>query len=243
MALVSCPECGREISDKVSACPHCGYPLAEDSQVQPAPQQVELASVNLGPKDPAVKKKVLIGGAFVVVIIVAIIGAVFVATQHSKASAREDYIKNLMLVRAHMLSGGSIAEQMCNLTKSVWYNTIYEERDSTTDAFTMTNGKFNENFNDSLRSLYADSNAVTVVDELEKHRETVSDLMRKLQNPPDGFESCYSTVESMYDAYYGLTGLAISPTGSLKSYSEDFRIYDSDLMKYYEKLDTQIPKE
>lgn len=28
MALIKCPECGREVSDKAAACPHCGYPLA-----------------------------------------------------------------------------------------------------------------------------------------------------------------------------------------------------------------------
>ena len=27
MALISCPECGREISDKAAACPHCGNPM------------------------------------------------------------------------------------------------------------------------------------------------------------------------------------------------------------------------
>ncbi|MDO4332621.1 MAG: zinc-ribbon domain-containing protein [Eubacteriales bacterium] len=27
MALINCPECGREISDKAVSCPHCGYPI------------------------------------------------------------------------------------------------------------------------------------------------------------------------------------------------------------------------
>ena len=27
MALINCPECGKEISDKAVACPSCGYPL------------------------------------------------------------------------------------------------------------------------------------------------------------------------------------------------------------------------
>jgi integrase/DNA-directed RNA polymerase subunit RPC12/RpoP len=27
MALIKCPECVREISDKAAACPHCGYPI------------------------------------------------------------------------------------------------------------------------------------------------------------------------------------------------------------------------
>lgn len=25
MALIKCPECGKEISDKAKACPECGY--------------------------------------------------------------------------------------------------------------------------------------------------------------------------------------------------------------------------
>ena len=32
MALIKCPECGKEISDKSSACIHCGYPLANIQQ-------------------------------------------------------------------------------------------------------------------------------------------------------------------------------------------------------------------
>ena len=28
MALIKCPECGKEISDKASACIHCGYPIS-----------------------------------------------------------------------------------------------------------------------------------------------------------------------------------------------------------------------
>lgn len=27
MALMKCPECGLQVSDKALACPHCGYPL------------------------------------------------------------------------------------------------------------------------------------------------------------------------------------------------------------------------
>lgn len=29
MALIACPECGRQISTEARACPACGYPLAE----------------------------------------------------------------------------------------------------------------------------------------------------------------------------------------------------------------------
>ena len=29
MALINCPECGKEVSDKAEVCIHCGYPLAD----------------------------------------------------------------------------------------------------------------------------------------------------------------------------------------------------------------------
>lgn len=29
MDLIKCPECGREIYDKVKSCPHCGYPMGK----------------------------------------------------------------------------------------------------------------------------------------------------------------------------------------------------------------------
>lgn len=30
MALINCPECGKEISNKAASCPHCGYPLLSE---------------------------------------------------------------------------------------------------------------------------------------------------------------------------------------------------------------------
>ncbi|EOR06783.1 zinc ribbon domain-containing protein [Acinetobacter genomosp. 15BJ] len=27
MALISCPECSRQVSTQANSCPHCGYPL------------------------------------------------------------------------------------------------------------------------------------------------------------------------------------------------------------------------
>lgn len=29
MAMIKCPECGKEISDRAEACPHCGCPIDE----------------------------------------------------------------------------------------------------------------------------------------------------------------------------------------------------------------------
>ncbi len=39
MALIKCPECGKEVSDQAPACIYCGYPLnTEQQQTSPADQ-------------------------------------------------------------------------------------------------------------------------------------------------------------------------------------------------------------
>lgn len=43
MALVNCPECGKEVSTSAKTCPSCGYPVAEKmAQVDPTPVSDEL---------------------------------------------------------------------------------------------------------------------------------------------------------------------------------------------------------
>ena len=32
MAMIVCPECGKDISDKAEKCIYCGYPLANTSE-------------------------------------------------------------------------------------------------------------------------------------------------------------------------------------------------------------------
>lgn len=35
MALIKCPECGKDISNKADACIHCGYPLSDEDKLGP----------------------------------------------------------------------------------------------------------------------------------------------------------------------------------------------------------------
>ena len=34
MALIRCPECGREVSSQAPACPACGYPLQASDAIR-----------------------------------------------------------------------------------------------------------------------------------------------------------------------------------------------------------------
>jgi len=192
---------------------------------------------------PAKRKKFLIVGAVFVLVLLSVI--VFFSNAHRQEEQRAAYIASLNELREQALRGGSMAETLCNLTKNVWYNTIYEKKDSGTDKYTRVNrvGAFHDDFNASLSALYSDDDVVTVVSGLRASREIVDSIMADLQNPPDEFSACYDAADSLYDAYCGLVDLAISPSGSLKSYSENFGEYDGDLLKYYRKLETLLPSE
>lgn len=43
MALIHCPECGREVSDRASSCPGCGFPLTPADTISDTQARLEEA--------------------------------------------------------------------------------------------------------------------------------------------------------------------------------------------------------
>lgn len=94
MALISCENCGKQISDKAAACPHCGAartPATELNPVQfPAPVQSP-APAPQQPKGNGKKVAIIVGAA--VALLALIITVVVIATNHSgkpKGTIRDD---------------------------------------------------------------------------------------------------------------------------------------------------------
>lgn len=50
MALINCPECRKEISDKVKSCPQCGYPLVDEVIDSAHKDKTETFESNKSPK-------------------------------------------------------------------------------------------------------------------------------------------------------------------------------------------------
>lgn len=46
MALINCPECGKEVSDQADVCIHCGYPLKKLTAKTPEQTSIKAAPVN-----------------------------------------------------------------------------------------------------------------------------------------------------------------------------------------------------
>ena len=63
MALIQCPECGKEISDKAGKCPHCGYPIEKESSTTEnkiTQNETKTVNIDVERKNSASKKKVIV---------------------------------------------------------------------------------------------------------------------------------------------------------------------------------------
>lgn len=272
MAMIQCPECGQEISDKAKKCIHCGKVFVEEKPVNEEircsecgavltetdeicpncgcpvemvikqedekPQQVEVTSIKM-----ATKTKKIIIGIIIAIIVCAGSGVGYKIYSDNKAEQLyNEYIDNLGQVQILMLSGGSDAESLCNLTLKVWGNAISEDSDSETDKYTKGEYGFFIDFNTALENLYADSSTTSKVSNIKSNQSSVKELIKKIQNPPEGLDKCYDTVSDLYEAYKILTDLSINPSGSYRDFGTKKSDAVSDFMSAYEKLDNQIPE-
>ena len=261
MAIIVCPQCGEQVSEKAKKCVHCGAILIPEEKKHciecgveleegmtecpncgcpDKPQKVEVTGVKV-----TKKIKVIIG---VVVVLLALGGAtVFGVNQYQKKKAAEEYAQrveeysdNLQLAAVTMLTGASDAESSANLIKQVWYNAIYEKRDDKTDKYTRPKGYFVYDFNDALGNLYADSSFSSKISSIEDNQDTVNGLMKKLKNPPDEYKDAYDAVSDLYDAYISLTNCATDPSGSLQTYSSTFNDADTNTLNAYKAMELYL---
>lgn len=266
MALTKCPGCGKEISDKSGTCIHCGTTIEKLPEPKKCPECGAVAEAGDAicrdcgcpfeeetEKEPeekaAVSSSQRSSGTFTKVLVVVIALAVlFIAgylvygnvqaqnEEKQAAEAKAAYASKYENVAYAMLEGAVTAEECGNLIKSVWYNTIFEEKDEETDKYTQTKGKFNDDFNTSLATLFADTDFSKKVAAVEANKNTVDSMMKDLRNPPEGWEEAYDELKEYYDAYTDLTKMATSPSGSLQTFSEGFNEADTEAAKCFDKV-------
>ncbi len=265
MAMVKCPECQQEISDKAKKCIHCGKEFevkVEDKAKKVCPEcgneldqdadfcnkcgcplhlEQEKTEVSKEAFFVQNKKKILIGGVTAACVIVLAVIGISINNSRLEKKAFNDYIYALVKSRELMHDGSAQAELMTDLTAEVWKNAIYEETDKNTDKYVRPNGSSYNDFDTAIKLLYYDDDTIIITSEIEGSRILVKDNMKKLQDPPKDLDRCYETINDMYDAYLAITELALSPSGNYTSFTESTNKSVSEFAAAYRKLDSQIP--
>ena len=263
MEYGKCPECGANVDLNARFCASCGNSLvqventdtsnvqmveqtaSEDTPVsdsndccsQPEPETIVSPADSGLPAKPKKRIGLIVAGVAVAAIVVACV-AVFGMLSAQRNSYNE-YVDNLTSARATMLDGAAQAETVCNTVYKIWHAAIFEDDedwDSDIAAYKS------DDFNDALAMYYADSSTKQKVSEIKTNQSEVDELMSKLNNPPDDMKTACSTLNDMYEVYSNLTGLAVSPTGSLQTFSSNFHQYDNDFLTKFKKLENQIPE-
>ena len=81
MAIIKCPECGKDVSDQAEVCVHCGYPLAKGKPVSDDPADAPAAPAEEKKEKPAGgRKKGLILAVAGVLLVAAVIAVVLLVT-------------------------------------------------------------------------------------------------------------------------------------------------------------------
>lgn len=232
-----CSRCGTESDTRF--CPNCGMSMGQDTSISGLVVQEDYPN-----KEPAIpqkkksKRKLIIGliAGFVCILIIAF-GAYYGYVFEQEAR-EEEYISNLFDYATEVSTGLSDAEAQCNLVVAVWNDAIWGD---TTQEDTKKYVAGAKDFDAALDNLYEDEEISKKISALYDNQEKVSSLMRKLKNPPEGYEDCYDAATALYQKYNSFIIMATSPTGSYNSYSEDFLKLDKETADEISKFIILLP--
>ena len=155
-----------------------------------------------------------------------------VAAERDAEQQSAAYQEELKQVAERIEGFAEDAYDVAAVQVSVWHNSIYQERDASTDPYTMEDGVFLEDFNDALGKLYGDSDFQSKAAFIDSNRKSVAEGMSRLKDAPEGYEDAYQALKAYYDAYIRLTNLALNSTGY--TYSD----FNSELGDLNREMDT-----
>ena len=267
MAIIRCPNCKNEISDRAISCPACGI-ILQKSEISSTINICrecgsELRSdysfcLNCGcPLDTKSNKssqpqqievinikpsKTTKKKRKTIIICIILVIAILTSVALSQKIKTKNYSETLSSISTLMIEGTTSAEEAGKLIHDVWYNTIFEEFDSLTDEFTMDSDgyKFYDDFNEALSNLFNDYSFSKKLDSIKENLVSVNSMMKELTNPPKKYQEAYIILKDFYDAYLELTNLVLNPTGSLQTFTDDFNEADSKVANDLKKISIYI---
>lgn len=225
MALVKCPECGKEVSSQLKRCNNCGYKIKKVDK-----KKVKMFSV--------------IGGVLAVLLVIGSVVGINISKKNQEKVDKE-YHDQIVVTGSKIYINGLVSSIYCYDIGKVWYNTIFEKSDSRYDQYTKDNSYgfsyFNSDFNTSINK-YLTLNK-DKMDKLKEQQKEIKESVLKLQKKPNKkYKEAYDKMIELYGAFNNLADQATSPSGTYKDYVAKYNKYSEDLNAAYEQLVVLIPE-
>lgn len=220
MALIKCPDCGKEISDKAKKCPNCAYSLEKN------------------------KKGIIIAFSIIMLLVIGLI-IFYIYNQNTynkkvslfsasilRSSANCESLANL----TSEVWYNTIYKQDDKETNKYTINSIYYKD---TDYYKYKDYQFNEDFNTSLLGLFNDKKEE--ISKIEKESEDIKNKIKELRKTPFVQKELYNALMDFYNTYQELVKISISPSGSYTDYTKNKNEKIENCLTAYERLTTLLP--
>ncbi|CAM3734568.1 hypothetical protein GCM10009865_14360 [Aeromicrobium ponti] len=169
----------------------------------------------------------------------------------------DDYEIDLQKVVSLMLTQSVSAEEMIGIYSEVWSTSI----DITIDDSAMASIlnieyydvpkyfksddrgyiAFQGNFEKALSKTQYYFKKPGKSGEIESNREEVTELIKKLNDPPEKYKDAYDIAFEMYSLYEKYITFALSPSGSLMTYNQEANKLSSDLVTKVKEFEVKMP--
>lgn len=139
------------------------------------------------------------------------------------------YLQNAGKAYKAMLLGGSASELLSAKAYDAWRSAIFDDDNPY------------EDFNAALSFLYSLDAAQTIITAINDASDIANQYMKELKNPPKEYKNLYDALVKLNDVYYDYSQLAISPSGSLQTYSESTTDVSKAFSKFLDRAKGEFP--
>ena len=254
MALINCPNCNKEISDKAKVCVGCGYQIFDDVNVEKIIMDCpECGVVTDGMTDicsncgyplklfelkdnEKSKNKSLFKKKWFWVLAVCFVLLISIVLFVSNNTRTENYNTEICTAVDEIMAVSSDAENVGNQICSVWNNAIWDKDNENTAKYTSGTKDFNE----ALSNLFADEEFIGKITAIRDKQSEIDTYLGKLKNPPEKFEDAYDEFKELYYAYSDYVDFVILCKGSYNTYTEDLAKKSSALMESFREIKVEL---
>lgn len=254
MALINCPNCNKEISDKAKVCIGCGHQLVDavntEKRTINCPEcgvvtdsltdicsncgyplnSLEMKADEKQKSKSIFKKKWFWISAICFVFLISVILLV------SNNTRTENYNVEICTAVDEIMAVSAEVETIGNQICSVWNNAIFDKDNENTAKYTSTAKDFNE----ALSNLFADEEFIGKINSVRDKQSEIDAYFGKLKNPPHKFDDAYDEFKELYYAYSDYADFVISCKGSYNTYTEDLSKKSSALMENYREIKVEL---